>query len=180
MKAAMLWEPERLETVDPPLRPLRQGEVLLQVKACSICGSDLEGYHGYHPKMTYPRVMGHEVASRVAEMGPGEKEFGRGNGVDQRIMSLVTRQVVVRSQIEQSQIVGLDGVIAALVNALGQRQGVNDGDHKGRAVDTTTKGIEEILLDALEVPLPRHHRGVVGKDFVHVHSSTPAAGRSIG
>jgi len=81
MKAVMLWEPERLETVDLPLRPLRQGEVLLQVKACSICGSDLEGYHGYHPKMTYPRVMGHEVASVVAEVGPGVTELSVGDRV---------------------------------------------------------------------------------------------------
>jgi threonine dehydrogenase-like Zn-dependent dehydrogenase len=71
MKAMMLWEPGRMELVELPLRPLAHGEVLLKVQACTICGSDLEGYHGWHPKMTYPRVMGHEVASVVAEVGPG-------------------------------------------------------------------------------------------------------------
>ena len=81
MKAVVLWEPERLEIVDLSLRPLRQGEVLLQVKACSICGSDLEGYHGYHPKMTTPRVMGHEVASVVAEVGPGVTGLSVGDRV---------------------------------------------------------------------------------------------------
>jgi threonine dehydrogenase-like Zn-dependent dehydrogenase len=81
VKAVILWEPERLETVDLSLRPLRRGEVLLQVKACSICGSDLEGYHGYHPKMTYPRVMGHEVASVVAEVGPGVTTLSVGDRV---------------------------------------------------------------------------------------------------
>ena len=60
-----------MEQVDLPLRTLGRGEVLLKVEACSICGSDLEGYHGWHPKMTYPRVMGHEAASTVAEVGPG-------------------------------------------------------------------------------------------------------------
>ena len=81
MKAFMLWEPERLELLDLPLRPLRQGEVLLRVAACSICGSDLEGYHGYHPKMATPRVMGHEVASIVAEVGPGVTGLSVGDRV---------------------------------------------------------------------------------------------------
>ena len=81
MKAVMLWEPERMELVDLPLRPLRAGEVLLKVEACSICGSDLEGYHGLHPKMTLPRVMGHEVASTVAEVGPQVEGLSVGDRV---------------------------------------------------------------------------------------------------
>jgi L-iditol 2-dehydrogenase len=81
MKAMMLWEPERMELVDLPLRPLRAGEVLLKVEACSICGSDLEGYHGQHPKMTFPRVMGHEVASTVVEVGPGVSTVSVGDRV---------------------------------------------------------------------------------------------------
>lgn len=81
MRAMMLWEPERMELVDLPLRRLAQGEVLLKVEACSICGSDLEGYHGLHPKMTYPRVMGHEVASTVVETGPGVTSLSPGDRV---------------------------------------------------------------------------------------------------
>jgi L-iditol 2-dehydrogenase len=81
MKAVMLWEPKRLELVELDLRPLRPGEVLLKVEACSICGSDLEGYHGIHPKMTLPRVMGHEVASTVAQVGPGVTSLSPGDRV---------------------------------------------------------------------------------------------------
>ena len=81
MRAAMLWEPERLELVDLPLRTLGYGEVLLKIEACSICGSDLEGYHGWHPKMTYPRVMRHEVASVVVEAGPGVTALAVGDRV---------------------------------------------------------------------------------------------------
>ena len=81
MKAIMLWGPERLEEVDLPLRDLRPGEALLKVEACSICGSDLEGYHGQHPKVTYPRVMGHEVASTVIELGPGTQGLSVGDRV---------------------------------------------------------------------------------------------------
>ncbi|MBI3948800.1 MAG: alcohol dehydrogenase catalytic domain-containing protein [Armatimonadetes bacterium] len=71
MKAMMLWEPERLELVDLPDEAPGPGEVLLRVDACSVCGSDLEGYHGIHPKVTWPRVMGHECACTVAALGPG-------------------------------------------------------------------------------------------------------------
>ncbi len=81
MQAVMLWEPERLELVDLPLRPLGRGEVLLKVDACSICGSDLEGYHGLHPKMRLPRVMGHEMASTVVEVGPGVTSLRVGDRV---------------------------------------------------------------------------------------------------
>jgi threonine dehydrogenase-like Zn-dependent dehydrogenase len=81
MKAMILWEPERMERIDLPTRDLREGEVRLKVEACSICGSDLEGYHGYHPKMTLPRVMGHEVASTVAEVGPGVTGLSVGDRV---------------------------------------------------------------------------------------------------
>lgn len=87
MKAMMLWEPGRMEPVEMDLRPIGRGEVLLKVEACSICGSDLEGYHGWHPKMTYPRVMGHEVASTVVEVGPGVAGLSAGDrvaGVGQR------------------------------------------------------------------------------------------------
>jgi L-iditol 2-dehydrogenase len=67
----MLWEPERTELIDLPLRPLRRGEVLIKVEACSVCGSDLEGYHGQHPTMTLPRVMGHEPAGTIVDVGEG-------------------------------------------------------------------------------------------------------------
>jgi len=81
MKSMMLWEPGRMELMDLPLRPLRPGEVLLKVEACSICGSDLEGYHGQHPKMTLPRVMGHEAACTVADVGPGVKHPSLGDRI---------------------------------------------------------------------------------------------------
>ena len=81
MKAIMLWEPERMETIEIPVRPLGRGEVRLKVEACAICGSDLEGYHGLHPTMTLPRVMGHEVASTVVEVGPGVEILSVGDRI---------------------------------------------------------------------------------------------------
>ncbi len=77
----MLWEPEKMELVKLPDEEPGPGEVLLKVEACSICGSDLEGYHGVHPKVTLPRVMGHEVSCRVEAVGKGVTEFSEGDRV---------------------------------------------------------------------------------------------------
>jgi threonine dehydrogenase-like Zn-dependent dehydrogenase len=59
----------------------RPGEVKLRIEACSVCGSDLEGLHGQHPLMTFPRVMGHEVASVVEAVGAGVTSVSVGDRV---------------------------------------------------------------------------------------------------
>lgn len=41
------------------------GEVVVRVGACGICGSDMHGYHGYDPRRVPPMVMGHEFAGTV-------------------------------------------------------------------------------------------------------------------
>ena len=71
MKAILLSEPGQIGLVDLPEQDPGPGEVKLRIESCSVCGSDLEGLHGQHPKMTFPRVMGHEVASVVEAVGEG-------------------------------------------------------------------------------------------------------------
>jgi len=71
MKAVLLSQPDQIELVDMPEEDPGPGEVKLRIEACSVCGSDLEGFHGIHPLMTFPRVMGHEVASVVEAVGEG-------------------------------------------------------------------------------------------------------------
>lgn len=44
-------------------------DVLVKTKRVGICGSDLHIYHGTNPLATLPRVVGHEVAGEVAEVG---------------------------------------------------------------------------------------------------------------
>ena len=50
------------------------GQVLIEVKAASVCGSDLHIWHwepAYQPIMKLPTVLGHEFVGLVAELGPG-------------------------------------------------------------------------------------------------------------
>lgn len=81
MKAAVFHGPRdvRFEDIDKP--ELRKGDVLLRVKACGICGSDLHTYrHGMFLQLGDPlesgRVLGHEFSGEIAEINgdlPGLK-----------------------------------------------------------------------------------------------------------
>lgn len=57
----------RYEDVETP-QP-KADEVLVKVKAVSICGSDLAGYRGINPMRVGPLIMGHEFAGEVAVLG---------------------------------------------------------------------------------------------------------------
>jgi L-iditol 2-dehydrogenase len=69
MKSLMLREYKQLEIVDIPVPIPAPDEVLVRVKACGICGSDVHGYDGSSGRRIPPIVMGHEAAGVVAGMG---------------------------------------------------------------------------------------------------------------
>lgn len=66
----------RLEEVAVP--QIRPGEILVQVKACGLCGSDLMAWYA---QKKAPVVLGHEPAGVVAEVGEGVTEFEIGDRV---------------------------------------------------------------------------------------------------
>jgi L-iditol 2-dehydrogenase len=67
----------RVETV--PVPEIGPGEVLVQVAACGICGTDLKKIHtGSH---SAPRIFGHETAGTIAAVGSGVQGFGVGDRV---------------------------------------------------------------------------------------------------
>lgn len=71
MKAVQVSKPHELtiQEVEKP-RIVNSKDVLVKVKRVGICGSDLHIYHGTNPLATLPRVVGHEVAGEVVEVGP--------------------------------------------------------------------------------------------------------------
>src|SRR5579859_645063 len=73
MHALVFHGEQQLALEDVPEPVLAAGEVLVQVAACGICGSDLHGYLGHSPRRnrSIPLVMGHEFTGRVAAAGPG-------------------------------------------------------------------------------------------------------------
>jgi len=81
MKALLLSEYSKLEVADLPRPAVAPGEVLVQVAACGICGSDVHGYDGSSGRRIPPLVMGHEAAGVIAEVGEGVSRFAVGDRV---------------------------------------------------------------------------------------------------
>ncbi|MDD9309988.1 zinc-binding alcohol dehydrogenase family protein [Bacillus firmus] len=70
MKAVQIPSAMEMEVIDIEKPVIRNpDEVLVKVKRVGICGSDMHIYHGTNPLATYPRIVGHEVAGEVVEVG---------------------------------------------------------------------------------------------------------------
>src|ERR1039457_6878512 len=70
MRVLLLKEYKVLEITDMPEPAVGPEDVLVRVKACGICGSDVHGYDGSTGRRIPPIVMGHEAAGVVAAVGP--------------------------------------------------------------------------------------------------------------
>lgn len=71
MRAAVLTEPGDLALQDVDVPNPDHGEVLVRVRACGVCGSDLEIRDSGWEGAEFPFIMGHEWTGEVAELGPG-------------------------------------------------------------------------------------------------------------
>lgn len=81
MKALLLSEYSKLEVADLPMPEVGPDDVLVQVAACGICGSDVHGYDGSSGRRIPPLVMGHEAAGVVAATGAAVTRFAAGDRV---------------------------------------------------------------------------------------------------
>jgi threonine dehydrogenase-like Zn-dependent dehydrogenase len=85
MKAAFLPGNSTVEIRDVPVPEPGHGEVLLQVKASTICGSDIRCiYHehlGKGPEGYQGVIAGHEPAGLIVQTGPGCRRFKTGDRV---------------------------------------------------------------------------------------------------
>lgn len=78
MKVSLWYNNRDIRVQDAPRPEPGQGEVLLKVMACGICGSDLVEWYRL-PRA--PLVQGHEVGARVEKVGPGVSRFKPGDMV---------------------------------------------------------------------------------------------------
>ena len=71
------------EPRDMPEHPLAPREVLIQVAACGVCGTDVHIYHGDKgsAEVTPPVVLGHELSGTVAAVGAAVKTLHVGDHV---------------------------------------------------------------------------------------------------
>lgn len=71
-------QPIKIETIE--LDPPQAGEVLIKIKAASLCHSDLSVINGSRPR-PLPMALGHEAAGIVEEVGEGVTAFQPGDKV---------------------------------------------------------------------------------------------------
>jgi L-iditol 2-dehydrogenase len=81
MKALVLEAYNKLVYRDFPDPEVAADEVLIQVKAAGICGSDVHGMDGSSGRRVPPLVMGHEAAGVIASLGSGVTGWSAGEGV---------------------------------------------------------------------------------------------------
>lgn len=84
LKGAVLIEPNKLEirgNLDIPEPKI--GEVLIKVKACGVCPTDVKKYTGVSPLPKFPFILGHEASGVIKEIGEnvGEDAFKIGDRV---------------------------------------------------------------------------------------------------
>lgn len=74
MKAARMFGVRDVRVVESDEPALQPGEVLMRVKACAICASDLHMYEEGHSSGVYPSgpiILGHEFSGEIARIGEG-------------------------------------------------------------------------------------------------------------
>ncbi len=79
MRAAVYRGPSSITIETVPIPRIEDGEILLRVHACGVCGTDLKKIeYGLVPP---PRIFGHEIAGTVVEAGPKVRRFKAGDRV---------------------------------------------------------------------------------------------------
>ena len=81
MKALVLKQYHQLVVEEAPVPPVAADEVLVRVKACGICGSDVHGIDGSTGRRRPPVIMGHEAAGIVERAGPAAGGWKTGDRV---------------------------------------------------------------------------------------------------
>ncbi len=75
MKGAILLEPNKLELRDDLNIPEpKSGEVLIRVKACGVCPTDVKKYTGKSSLPKFPFVLGHEASGIIEKVGEDVSE----------------------------------------------------------------------------------------------------------
>lgn len=81
MKGIKLEEPWKVEVVELEQKVPAANEALIQIKSAGICGSDIGAYRGANQLVSYPRIIGHELAGIVVSIPENSRGIKAGDKV---------------------------------------------------------------------------------------------------
>ncbi|MFY0599478.1 MAG: zinc-binding alcohol dehydrogenase family protein [Cyclobacteriaceae bacterium] len=81
MKYIVCEEPNQFLLKEKEAPQKKDGEALLAVRRVGICGTDLHAFKGNQPFFSYPRILGHELATEVVEVGDNKESVKAGDKV---------------------------------------------------------------------------------------------------
>ena len=81
MKAAVLEDLEKIVVKEVSTPPVKKGEMLVKIRSCAVCGSDIRIYHQGNPRVKPPQIIGHEIAGEIVEIGERIENFKVGDRV---------------------------------------------------------------------------------------------------
>jgi threonine dehydrogenase-like Zn-dependent dehydrogenase len=87
MQATVYYGPRDIRVEDVPMPELAEDELLVRIKACGICGSDLHMYRlgmfgALGRRVEGGRIMGHELSGIVVAVGAKVTGFRVGDRID--------------------------------------------------------------------------------------------------
>lgn len=95
MRQALLAGPEKIEVREVPLPEPGPGEVLVRVRACGVCASEVHKWRGAYGR--FPDLLGHEPAGEVAGLGEGVAGWRAGDRVAGLCQGAMAEYAVARA-----------------------------------------------------------------------------------
>lgn len=81
MKAAVVSGLRKMEVKEVEMPKIDDNGVLVKVKACAVCGSDVRIYNSGNNRVEYPAIIGHEISGEIVEVGSNVTKFKVGDRV---------------------------------------------------------------------------------------------------
>ena len=79
MKTVLIDKPFEIAVTDTKIPTPGEGEALLKVLYCGVCGADVSSYTGNQPFTTYPRIPGHEFSAQIVSIPENTKGLKAGD-----------------------------------------------------------------------------------------------------
>lgn len=161
MRALLLTGPREFEFVDMPVPDVGPDDVLVEVGACGICGSDVHGYDLSSGRRIPPLVMGHEAAGTVVGVGSGVTGFELGD------------RVTFDSTVYCGE---CDYCVAGRVNLCAAREvvGVACDEFRRHGAFAEYVSVPARVCHHLPDEIPSHHAAMIEAASVAVHAASLA------